>query len=114
MDYDVLEARGQKAEAERGYREALAAGDEPAILAPAAANLAGLLIRRGAPAEAVPLLRAAVLRQPLHAVSWNNLIVALLATGNAPEAAEALKEATALGVPISPELRDAVPDGAAP
>jgi Flp pilus assembly protein TadD len=97
----TLEAQGRIEEAERVYREALAvdAGN-----ADAAGNLAGILIRRNAEREAVPILERALASRRRHAVCWTNLVVAQASLGNLAAARRSAGAAIEAGVLLDPGL----------
>ena len=98
----IVEATGRTRAAERLYREALARSGY--ALAEAAANLARILIDRGAANEAIPLLSRSLELRPVEATCWNNLVVALMMTGQRGDALDAVRRAAELGVVLDPEL----------
>lgn len=113
----ILEAQGRPEEAENAYRRAVEL--DPPGRAEAAENLASMLTRRGTPGEAVPILRRALERRPIHEGCWNNLVVALYASGDGPGARGAAARAAEFGVTLNPALLeaihgDAVPSGTEP
>jgi len=97
----LAEAQGDLAGAESAFREALEINPR---LAEAAGNLSAIMIRRGQPAEAVPLLLHAVQMRPTHAVCWNNLVVAYLAMGQTDDARRAADDAQRNGIGVNPGL----------
>jgi len=113
----ILASGGRSDAAEAAYRRALKL--EPPGRAEAAENLASMLIGRGSPGEAVPILRHALELRPTHGGCWNNLVVALYASGDDTGARRAAERAAELGVRVNPALLDAIrsdaaPDGAEP
>ncbi|HKQ61879.1 MAG TPA: tetratricopeptide repeat protein, partial [Candidatus Polarisedimenticolaceae bacterium] len=101
----VLEHEGRTAEAERAYGTAL---ERQPGSAEAAANLAALWLGRGEAEQAIPVLRRALLERSRDPACWTNLIVALVQTGRAAEAAAAVHSARAAGVALDPGLIEAV------
>lgn len=89
---------GRWAEAEAHYRAAVTLGLN---LAEAHANYAEVLLARGRPHEALPVLRRALDANPANALAHNALGIALEATGDISGAAEAYRDA----VRAAPRLR---------
>ncbi len=97
----VLEAKDDLVEAEAAYREALGLDS---TLAEAAFGLSSTLIRRGRFADALPILRRALLLHPRDPKCWNNLVLALYASGDAAGGRQAAARARRAGVELSPRL----------
>jgi tetratricopeptide (TPR) repeat protein len=106
----ILESRGRLDAAETAYRSALKL--EPPGRAEAAENLASMLIGRGSPGEAVGFLRQTLELRPNHAGCWNNLVVALYASGDEDGARLAAARAAKLGVRLNPALLDEIRNNA--
>src|SRR5690606_30061079 len=88
-----LEGTGNKGDAERHYRDALAA--DPALVE-ASQNLAALqLDEPPRPKEAIDVLRAALAKSPGHAKLLHNLGYALSLTGDVDGAMKAYEESIA-------------------
>ena len=88
---------GRTGEAERHYARVLEI--QPSQVA-SAHNLSSLMIRGGRSADAVPLLRRALVFRPDHAGCWTNLVVALHDAGRGPEARDAAASAASSGVTL--------------
>jgi len=99
----VLQESGRAAEAEEAYRNAHAR--DPNV---GAANLAAVLLSQRRPAEAVPILREALERNPTERALWTNLVVALAMTGDAAGARDAVAKAAQQGIAIDPRLVEAL------
>jgi tetratricopeptide (TPR) repeat protein len=97
----IAEAAGSVEQAEEAYRAALRLRPEHAD---AASNLAGIMIRRGAAAGAIPYLRTALIANRLHPACRNNLVVALIASGDLTGARREAERARAEGIALNPEL----------
>jgi tetratricopeptide (TPR) repeat protein len=97
----ALEAGGRAAEAETEYRRVL---DIDPRQPEAAANLAGILVRKGKPSDAIPILRLALEAYGRHKTCWQNLVVALATSGDLPSARAAADEAKRAGVRLDPGL----------
>ena len=97
----ILEETGRYAEATEAYRWALGLDpDHPR----AASRLAGLLVRSGAPGQAVPILRRALAVHERDAPCWNALVLALIEVADFAGARVAVGEATGRGVTIDRSL----------
>jgi Flp pilus assembly protein TadD len=106
----IAEAAGSVDQAEEAYKEALRLRPEHAD---AASNLAGIMIRRGAAAGAIPYLRTALIANRLHPAGRNNLVVALIASGDLTGARREAERAREEGVALNPELLEWLKSGRA-
>jgi tetratricopeptide (TPR) repeat protein len=97
----ILDAKGDTKGAEAAYAAAL---DLDPASADAAGNLAALMVRRGAPRDAIPILERALLVRPAHEACRTNLVVALLAAGDAAGARRAAEAAARAGVKLDAGL----------
>lgn len=99
----VLQESGRAAEAEEAYRNAQAR--DPNV---GAANLAAVLLSQRRPAEAVPILRQALERNPTERALWTNLVIALAMAGDPTGARDAVARAAQQGIAIDPRLVEAL------
>jgi tetratricopeptide (TPR) repeat protein len=99
----IQTAAGRTGDAEASYREVLRI--YPADPG-ASENLSSILVLRGAQAEAIGLLRAAIDADPGATGCWNNLIVALMSSGDLTGARAEAARAESSGVTLDPALRE--------